>query len=122
MTEDPSGATPPAKVDLYNNVYSDFASSAEAQVRQAAFGEDIGQSSWTTAAEWLRFADQVLVGEGSHVLEVGSGSGGPATYLATRRDCRVTGVDLNPLGVANGERLAASRGVGDRAGAGGIDG
>ena len=114
MTQDPSSATPPAKVDLYNNVYSDFASNAEAQVRQAAFGEDIGQSSWTTAAEWLRFADQAQVGKGSHVLEVGSGSGGPAIYLATKRDCRVTGVDLNPLGVANGERLAAARGVGDR--------
>jgi len=36
-------------VDLYDNVYSDFGSSAETAVRQAAFGEDIGQSSWLTA-------------------------------------------------------------------------
>ena len=75
-------------VDLYDNVYGDFGSRAEAAVRHDAFGEDIGQSSWMTAAEWLRFADQVQVREHSHVLEVGSGSGGPAVYLATARGCQ----------------------------------
>ena len=104
----------PERVDLYNNVYADFASRAEGEVRQRAFGEDIGQSSWMTAAEWLRFADQVQAGERSHVLEVGSGSGGPAVYLAGARGCRVTGVDLNEHGVRNAEQLAASRGVADR--------
>ena len=76
-------------VDLYNNVYGDFGSRAEAAVRQDAFGEDIGQSSWLTATEWLRFADQVQVREHSHVLEV-SGSGGPTVYLAAARGCHVT--------------------------------
>ena len=102
-------------VDLYDNVYSDFDSRAEAAVRRQAFGEDIGQSSWLTATEWLRFADQAQVREGSHVLEVGSGSGGPAVYLATKRGCQVTGVDINENGVKNGTRLAELQGVGDRA-------
>jgi cyclopropane fatty-acyl-phospholipid synthase-like methyltransferase len=101
-------------VDLYNNVYSDFASRAEAAVRHYAFGEDIGQSSWLTAVEWLRFADQVNVGEHSHVLEVGSGSGGPAVYLASERGCHVTGIDINEHGVRNAEQLAVARGVADR--------
>lgn len=43
-------------VDLYNNVYGDFASEAEASVRKAAYGEDLGQSSWLTGDEWLTFA------------------------------------------------------------------
>ena len=34
-----------SKVDLYNNVYGDFASDAEAAVRRDTYGEDIGQSS-----------------------------------------------------------------------------
>src|SRR5712691_1137472 len=101
-------------VDLYNNVYGDFGSRAEAAVPQDAFGEDIGQSSWLTATEWLRFADQVQVREHSHVLEVGSGSGGPAVYLAAARGCHVTGVDINEHGVRNAERLAVARGVADR--------
>ena len=101
-------------VDLYDNVYGDFESHAEVAVRKAAFGEDIGQSSWVTAEDWLRFADQVNVCEDSRVLEVGSGSGGPAVYLATARGCHVVGVDLNEHGVRNGERLATMRGIADR--------
>jgi cyclopropane fatty-acyl-phospholipid synthase-like methyltransferase len=101
-------------VDLYNNIYGDFGSRAEAAVRHHAFGEEIGQSSWMTAAEWLGFADQAQVRTGSHVLEVGSGSGGPAVYLAAARGCRVSGIDINEHGVRNGERLAAAKGVADR--------
>src|SRR5689334_3257978 len=101
-------------VDLYSNVYAHFETRAEAAVRARAFGDDIGQSSWITAAEWLRFADLAGVGEHSHVLEVGSGSGGPAVYLAAARGCRVTGVDINEHGVRNGVHLAAAKGVADR--------
>lgn len=35
----------PDPVDLYDNVYANFESRAEAAVRRSAFGEDIGQSS-----------------------------------------------------------------------------
>src|SRR5690348_6596889 len=94
-------------VDLYDNVYSDFESNAETAVRRAAFGEDIGQSSWLTADDWLRFADLAGVRDDSRVLEVGSGSGGPAVYLAAERGCHVTGVDINAHGVGNGRKLAA---------------
>ena len=81
-------------VNLYDNVYADFASDAEFAVRQETYGEDLGQSSWLTAREWLEFADQLGIAEGTDVLEVGSGSGGPAVYLADKRGCRVTGVEL----------------------------
>jgi SAM-dependent methyltransferase len=101
-------------VDLYNHVYSDFGSDAEAAVRHATYGEDIGQSSWMTAGAWLEYADLLQIGAGATVLEVGSGSGGPALYLAKQRGCRVTGVDLNEHGVANGTRLAKDGGLADR--------
>src|SRR6185436_11664032 len=100
--------------DLYNNIYGDYESPAEAAVRHETYGEDIGQSSWMTATEWLGFADQLQVRAESHVLEVGSGSGGPAVHLAAARGCRVTGVDINQNGVRNAERLATARGVADR--------
>jgi cyclopropane fatty-acyl-phospholipid synthase-like methyltransferase len=101
-------------VNLYDNVYRDFASDAEFAVRQEAYGEDLGQSSWLTAREWLEFADQLGVGPGADVLEVGSGSGGPAVYLATARECSITGVDINEHGVRNARALADSRGLSER--------
>src|SRR5215813_14391758 len=58
----PSNTNP---VDLYNNVYSGFASDAETAVRRQTYGEDIGQSSWMTASEWLGFADLLGVTDGS---------------------------------------------------------
>jgi SAM-dependent methyltransferase len=109
-------------VDLYNNVYADFGSDAEAAVRREAFGDDIGQSSWLTAADWLRFADAVQAGPDSHVLEVGSGSGGPAVYLAAARGCRVTGIDINAHGVENARRLAERRGLAERVAFQAVDG
>src|SRR5215475_12463589 len=98
-------------VDLYDNAYTHFANSTEAAVRKRTYGEDIGQSSWMTAEEWHSFADQLEITNRSHVLEVGSGSGGPATYLAIKRGCRITGVDVNENGVRNAVALAEARGV-----------
>jgi SAM-dependent methyltransferase len=105
---------PTNPVDLYNNVYTDFASSVEAAVRRETYGEDMGQTSWLTAEEWLEFADRLGVTAGAEVLEVGSGSGGPAVYLARSRGCRVTGVDINEHGVRNAAGLAEAHGLADR--------
>ena len=103
-----------SSVNLYDHAYGDFASEAEAAVRRETYGEDMGQSSWLTAPEWLAFADQLAITADSDVLEVGSGSGGPAVYLALARGCRLTGVDLNEHGVRNATALAQARGLADR--------
>ena len=103
-----------SSVNLYDNIYGDFASVAEATVRRETYGEDMGQSSWLTAEEWLRFADQLGIDANTNVLEVGSGSGGPAVYLAAARGCRLTGVDINEHGVRNAALLADGRGLSDR--------
>ena len=41
-------------------------------------------------------AELVQPGAGDHLLDVGSGIGGPARYLAQRFGCSVSGVDLTP--------------------------
>src|SRR5262249_44071030 len=33
---------------------------------------------------------------GEHILDIGSGIGGPARWIAAKTGCRVTGVDLTP--------------------------
>ena len=52
-------------VDLYNHSYGRFSSAAEEAVRLETYGEDIGQSSWMTAEEWLHVADEAAVRPGS---------------------------------------------------------
>src|SRR3990170_7442200 len=51
---------------------------------------------------------------GDSVVDVGSGLGGPARYLASVYGCRVTGVDLTPEFVAVATELARLTGLSDR--------
>ena len=68
----------PKHIDLYNSTYGNFKEQVLAEIRQETYGDDIGQNSWITAEEydsfylWLKHVAQ------PHVLDVASGSGGPA--------------------------------------------
>jgi SAM-dependent methyltransferase len=103
-----------AHIDLFYNTYSNFTERVLASVRSETFGEDIGQNSWVTADEYDRFIDWLLLSPASHVLEVASGSGGPALYLARKSGCRVTGVDVNPSGIATAIQAARRQGSDSR--------
>jgi ubiquinone/menaquinone biosynthesis C-methylase UbiE len=50
----------------------------------------------------------------SHVLDVGSGVGGPARYMASTYGCKVTGVDLTEEFVAAARDLTARCGLSDK--------
>src|SRR5687768_16057548 len=102
------------KVDLFDSTYSHFEEEVLARIRQKTFGEDFGQNSWTTADEYRRWAEWLDLRESSHVLEVASGSGGPAIFLAELCGCRVTGVDVNAHGVAAAVQRAQAQGLADR--------
>jgi ubiquinone/menaquinone biosynthesis C-methylase UbiE len=51
-----------------------------------------------------------------HVIDVGSGIGGPSRYLAATYGCRLSGVDLTPAFVATAIGLTQRVGLGDRVG------
>jgi len=99
------------RVDLFDSTYSNFTEQVLGAVRRETFGEDIGQNSWTTAAEYLRFGGWLGLARDERVLEVASGSGGPALHLARQSSCRVTGIDANPSGVATATELARTAGL-----------
>jgi ubiquinone/menaquinone biosynthesis C-methylase UbiE len=103
-----------AHIDLFYNTYANFGEQVLASVRAETYGEDIGQNSWVTADEYRRFIEWLLLSPDSHVLEVASGSGGPALYLAGQTGCRVTGVDVNPNGVATAKQAARRHTAGSR--------
>lgn len=44
----------------------------------------------------LEMAGLMEAGPADHILDIGSGIGGPARYFADRFGCRVTGIDLTP--------------------------
>lgn len=54
------------------------------------------------------------LGSTSHVLDIGSGLGGPARTLAETYGCRVTGVDLTPAFCDAAVTLSGWVGLGDR--------
>ncbi|PPQ34478.1 class I SAM-dependent methyltransferase [Rhodopila globiformis] len=49
-----------------------------------------------------------------HVIDIGSGIGGPSRYLAATYGCRVSGVDLTPAFVAAANALTGRVGLADR--------
>lgn len=102
------------KGDLLYDTYGHFEAEVMARVRAKTYGEDFGQNSWTTAEEYRRWATWLDLDGRSHALEVASGSGGPALFLAGLCGCRVTGIDLNVHGVAAAVRRAEAAGVSDR--------
>jgi SAM-dependent methyltransferase len=101
-------------VDLFDCSYSHFHAEVLARVRQRTFGEDFGQHSWTTADEYRRWADWLGLSAASTVLEVASGSGGPALFLARHVGCEVMGVDINSHGVEAAVRSAELHQLADR--------
>ena len=74
----------------------------------------IGQECALTDAEIAAFARRAGLGAGSVILDVGSGQGGPACYLAREFGCRVLGVDLSSVGHAAAEARARQAGLCDR--------
>jgi SAM-dependent methyltransferase len=108
-------AQPAGVVALYGASYGGFASETYAAVRREAFGEEIGQSSWLTREELDRFGSKLELRADSRVLEVGSGSGGPALHLVRSTGCQLVGIDLNEEGVANATKMARQANLDGRA-------
>ena len=101
------------QVDLYNSTYGNFQEQVLAEIRQETYGEDIGQNSWITTDEYDNFYSWLNLSPGHHVLEVASGSGGPALYLAKKFKCRITGLDINVVGIKTANQQALNARITD---------
>src|SRR5579864_65038 len=101
----------PTSAGHYNANYGNFQTEMYAQIRQEAFGEDIGQNSWLTADEQDRFLEWLDLRPGKTLLDVACGAGGPALRIAATTGCSVTGIDVHEQAVATANSLAAQRGL-----------
>jgi SAM-dependent methyltransferase len=106
-----SGAGPLRQQAHYDASYGDFQAALYAEIRRDAFGEDIGQQSWITAAEQDGFIRRLNLGPGKTLLDVASGAGGPALRIAAATGCGVTGIDVHDQAVATARTLASERGL-----------
>lgn len=95
-----------SSVNPYSTAYDNFSAKVRKAVRAETYGEDIGQTSWMTADELREFIRLLELCSSSNVLEVGSGSGGPALFVAATVGCRITGIDVNESGIKNSNELA----------------
>jgi len=100
-----------AQSTFYAATYGKFMAPCLREVRAETYGEDIGQSGWTTVGELTDFFAWLGLGASSVVLDAGSGSGGPAVYLARTLGCDVTGVERDVRGVATANEEAERQGL-----------
>ncbi len=92
----------------YDQAYSEFGSPLMRQIRQEAYGHDIGQHSWVTAEELLADISRLNLSPAGRFLDLGCGPGGPLTFIASRIGCRATGMDLSApaIGAARARSVA----------------
>lgn len=99
----------------YNANYRNFETALYTEIRQEAYGKDIGQNSWLTAEEQDRFIEWLQLSPGHTLLDVACGAGGPALRIAEKTGCSVVGVDVHENAVTAAIALAAEHGLHGRA-------
>jgi SAM-dependent methyltransferase len=102
------------KVELYDGEYGNYDSGVYRQVRTETYGVDFGQTSWVTTEESAQIPNWLALTNASSVLEIGCGSGVYALHVARTIGCRVTGLDINALGIRTATQLALSSGLAEK--------
>jgi SAM-dependent methyltransferase len=103
-----------APFDFYGTHYSRFGSGLAAAIRQAIYGEDLGQTGWRTAAEQAKIVDHLRLHADSRLLDIACGAGGPSLDLVRRTGCHVTGLDIEPAGIAQAQARSEALGLAAR--------
>lgn len=103
------------KPSMYDTHYSEMDADVYHAIRAETYGEDLGQTSWITAAECDEFCRWLGLVPGKRVLEIACGSGGVALRMARLGGAEVVGTDINPSGIAAASARAKAVGLQDRA-------
>ena len=73
------------------------------------------QTSFITRSELSLLAQELSIGEGDRLLDLGCGAGGPGLWVAKQTGASVTGVDTSPVAVEVARHAAVERGMGPHA-------
>jgi len=98
----------------YDAIYQEFDSALWRRIRALAHGEDVGQHSWTSAAELRGDLARLHLVPGRRLLDCGCGPGGALVLLMTESGCGGIGLDRSATAVELARARAASAGVSAR--------
>lgn len=84
------------------------------EIEREVIGSDYGANGYTTRAQVDDLARRVHIGPSDLLLDIGTGRGWPATYLAQTTGCSVVASDLPVEGLAIGKRRADGDGLAER--------
>ena len=101
------------RFDLYTDFYGNIHVVIYREIRGETYGVDLGQASWITRDECLRFLSWLQLTESSRVLEVACGSGGIACFTAAETGAGVVGIDINPEAIQAARERSASMEIGN---------
>jgi cyclopropane fatty-acyl-phospholipid synthase-like methyltransferase len=105
---------PACAADEYESLYRDFDSEIMRRIRAEAYGEDIGQHSWSGADELREDSRRLGLGPKRRLLDLGCGPCGPLTFLIAYSGCSGVGLDQSAAAVKEGHARAATLNVGAR--------
>jgi len=100
---------PVSKVDLYNTNYGNSGDETYRAVRLDTYGQDFGQTSWTTLEEFGEITRALELHRESSVLEIGCGAGGCAIHFAETVGCRIVGLDVNSEAIQSAAGMAHAK-------------
>jgi ubiquinone/menaquinone biosynthesis C-methylase UbiE len=103
---------------VFTDVFTQPESDVEAQVWAEVLGDEypaeLAPYSYTTRSELARMAQEVRVGAGDLLADVGSGRGGPGLWVAATTGASYCAVDIAQTGLDEVQRRAERLGLADR--------
>ena len=99
----------PLTSPAYNRTFEDFNHPLMQSFRELAYGEDIGQHSWTSADELRTICASIH--RNSDIVDFGCGAGGPLTFIVKSTGCRGAGCDISDSAVQAARGRAKQMGI-----------
>jgi SAM-dependent methyltransferase len=102
------------EVELYKTQYVNDREQIYQEIREATYGQDLGQSSWITLEEAERFLAWLNPSPASNVLEVACGAGGISCLIGEKFGANAHGIDISTEAVNAANARCGENGLGDK--------
>ena len=99
----------PLTSPAYNRTFEDFNHPLMQRFRELAYGEDIGQHSWTSADELRAICASIQ--RNTDRVDCGCGAGGPLTFIVQSTGCRGAGCDISDSALEAARGRAQEMGI-----------